>query len=315
MVQTYSLQAVTAGYPSGFYICHHGIKGQKWGVRRYQNPDGTLTEEGKKRYNLIQKRFTDPSGNFSTQRDTRRTQVKNAGIGLLGGGSIVALGATGAAAPPVLIAGVLGIAGLSAANVISGIRRREKARSFMEVTGDQAQRDKVAEDRYKAAMTTFGGSGDSANPALASMIAGYVTDSHLKKIAKAKVSEALEDYKSGKKTFAQLTDQEHEQNRKDEYKNSSSKEQKKILKQAMSKKCESPVDFSKYKTEIKNAKTKAEADAIINKIVKETMAEGDKLLKKYTFKTAPETNDALYYRYQPDFIVDDILTRYPSLKF
>ena len=32
------------------YIEHHGIKGQKWGVRRYQNPDGSLTEEGKQRY-------------------------------------------------------------------------------------------------------------------------------------------------------------------------------------------------------------------------------------------------------------------------
>ena len=32
------------------YLAHHGIKGQKWGVRRYENPDGTLTEEGKKRY-------------------------------------------------------------------------------------------------------------------------------------------------------------------------------------------------------------------------------------------------------------------------
>lgn len=29
---------------------HHGIKGQKWGVRRYQNPDGSLTPEGEKRY-------------------------------------------------------------------------------------------------------------------------------------------------------------------------------------------------------------------------------------------------------------------------
>lgn len=27
---------------------HHGIKGMHWGVRRYQNPDGTLTAEGKK---------------------------------------------------------------------------------------------------------------------------------------------------------------------------------------------------------------------------------------------------------------------------
>lgn len=29
---------------------HHGIKGQKWGVRRYQNADGSLTSDGKKRY-------------------------------------------------------------------------------------------------------------------------------------------------------------------------------------------------------------------------------------------------------------------------
>lgn len=31
------------------YIYHHGIKGQKWGVRRYQNKDGTLTNAGKKK--------------------------------------------------------------------------------------------------------------------------------------------------------------------------------------------------------------------------------------------------------------------------
>lgn len=32
------------------FLAHHGIKGQKWGVRRFQNPDGTRTEAGKKRY-------------------------------------------------------------------------------------------------------------------------------------------------------------------------------------------------------------------------------------------------------------------------
>jgi hypothetical protein len=30
------------------YLAHHGIKGQKLGVRRYQNSDGSLTEEGRK---------------------------------------------------------------------------------------------------------------------------------------------------------------------------------------------------------------------------------------------------------------------------
>lgn len=32
------------------YLVHHGIKGQKWGVRRFQNEDGSLTSAGAKRY-------------------------------------------------------------------------------------------------------------------------------------------------------------------------------------------------------------------------------------------------------------------------
>lgn len=34
----------------GTYLAHHGIKGQKWGVRNYQNADGSLTPEGRARY-------------------------------------------------------------------------------------------------------------------------------------------------------------------------------------------------------------------------------------------------------------------------
>ena len=40
---------------SSEYLAHSGIKGQKWGIRRYQNPDGSLTPEGKKRYSRIRR--------------------------------------------------------------------------------------------------------------------------------------------------------------------------------------------------------------------------------------------------------------------
>lgn len=37
-------------YAYDTYIAHYGIKGQKWGIRRFQNEDGSLTNSGKKRY-------------------------------------------------------------------------------------------------------------------------------------------------------------------------------------------------------------------------------------------------------------------------
>lgn len=49
------------GYISHSGLAHHGIKGQKWGVRRYQNSDGTLTKAGNARYRVgkVGKAFDD----------------------------------------------------------------------------------------------------------------------------------------------------------------------------------------------------------------------------------------------------------------
>ena len=41
------------------YLEHHGILGQKWGVRRYQNEDGSLTEAGKKHYQKLDTKWAE----------------------------------------------------------------------------------------------------------------------------------------------------------------------------------------------------------------------------------------------------------------
>lgn len=46
---------------------HYGIEGMKWGMRRYQNEDGTLTPAGRKRYGREYKKYIDKG-----DRDYRR---------------------------------------------------------------------------------------------------------------------------------------------------------------------------------------------------------------------------------------------------
>ena len=47
------------------FLLHYGIPGQKWGVRRFQNEDGSLTEEGRQRYRSTDTIFV--SGSSKTQ--------------------------------------------------------------------------------------------------------------------------------------------------------------------------------------------------------------------------------------------------------
>lgn len=56
------------------YIAHSGIKGQKWGVRRYQNEDGSLTELGKERYKV--KSLKKERSELKKERRAEKAKIK-----------------------------------------------------------------------------------------------------------------------------------------------------------------------------------------------------------------------------------------------
>ena len=60
-------------WTDGAYLMHHGIKGQKWGIRRFQNEDGSYTNAGKER------RLREHRGNrrSNTLREARRRDINS----------------------------------------------------------------------------------------------------------------------------------------------------------------------------------------------------------------------------------------------
>ena len=63
-------------YPNELY--HHGIKGQRWGIRRFQNPDGTLTAAGRKRYLDVDGSFTKKGEKFAKKSEAHRELLSTA---------------------------------------------------------------------------------------------------------------------------------------------------------------------------------------------------------------------------------------------
>ena len=58
------------------YLMHWGIKGMKWGVRRYQNKDGSLTKAGRKRYAKLEAEM-EKLGGKKTEDSTKPKRAKD----------------------------------------------------------------------------------------------------------------------------------------------------------------------------------------------------------------------------------------------
>lgn len=130
------------------YLAHHGTKGQKWGVRRFQNADGTLTDEGRRHYGYGSRRnrpITDNTVDRVVQgaKIGRKigSRVHSASLGLYAALAVTSIGvgpagAIGAAAIGGLLGSVSGSISGSVAGaqigLVAGAIETRKGRKYIE---------------------------------------------------------------------------------------------------------------------------------------------------------------------------------------
>ena len=56
-------------------LVHSGVLGMKWGIRRYQNEDGTLTEAGKRHYSRLHSQYVHKTKDMARQYHKKSREV------------------------------------------------------------------------------------------------------------------------------------------------------------------------------------------------------------------------------------------------
>ena len=117
-------------------LAHHGVKGMKWGVRRYRNKDGSLTPEGRAHARQQAERDADKA---------KRQEYKNA---------------------------AKNVRNLSDEELLARIGRLEKEKRLLELTADNLYNNRVMSSGQKATQEVLVGAGKTvAKAALAGGIA------------------------------------------------------------------------------------------------------------------------------------------------
>lgn len=113
-------------------LYHHGVKGQKWGVRRYQNKDGSLTAKGKSRNNS--EKQTDPA-----KAEKRKKVIKGVAIGTASVAAITATAVLVARSPKARTA-IKSIRSMAVDKLKDGASKNvEKGKRYMKKAGSLAK--------------------------------------------------------------------------------------------------------------------------------------------------------------------------------
>lgn len=117
-------------------LYHHGVKGQRWGRRRYQNYDGSLTEEGYQHWGLnpdgsrFKKGYNRPYS-LNAEKKSRQGMA----IGMAVGAAAGALGGPALAGTAALVGSLSGAMIGTIGGEIQSASKRRKIRKLLDETG------------------------------------------------------------------------------------------------------------------------------------------------------------------------------------